>query len=166
MKFAAVLLAAASNCLALKLEVDSSLSALAPGKYRIKHYTKQEYLYVGQPKLDDMRYHVLGWTPGWADSDSDLVVTAHEDQEGSYYGFQSIKWGKWIYAGHPTLDANRRRVLTFHKGTPSDDPDMRWELKNHGAWWSIKSRRWNEYMYMGASMHAEKRRHVLTWGTA
>jgi len=70
-----------------------------------------------------------------------------------------------LYVGCPTLDPDRRRVLTWRgPGTPEEHDGMVWEVHEFAGYVGIKSKRHQEWMYAGHSKLDGDRRLLLTWG--
>eukprot|EP00854_Cymbomonas_tetramitiformis_P013090 gene13090-15458_t len=93
------------------------------GYVGIKSVEKNEYLYVGNPKLDDHIKYVLIFHTGSPKNDQGMLLEIVKFD--GYYGIKSKRFGKWLYAGNPKLDKERRHLLMFHEGDPTTDNDMR-----------------------------------------
>jgi len=90
------------------------LTPLANGNFNIKSKYRDEYWYVGDPKLDSKRRHVLSWIPK---NEDPTVVTQYQFEiiplfNGKYI-IKSTYTDEYVYVGAPKLDSTRHRVLTW-----------------------------------------------------
>merc|ERR1712232_1487226 len=91
-----------------------------------KHNHTKEWMYVNNPALGSDRKHVLTW--GGRGHPKDCLsfrfqIESHDD----FFSIKSLKHNKWIGAGSPKLDDDRRHVLCYMSGgDPRTDQDMRW----------------------------------------
>ena len=147
-----------------QFKLSPSSVIMKPSLVSFKSALHGEYLYAGNPMLDDDRRRVLTWgRKGDPSTDSDMHWRI--EHFGDYVGIKSVLHKEWLYAGNAMLDDDRRHALTWKKaGDPKSDMDMRWIIKDFGDYVGIKSVKHNEWLYAGNAMLDGDRRHALTWG--
>lgn len=135
------------------------------GKYSIKSYFYNEYLYCGGPALDGSRRRVLSWVPGFSSNPSAFCFEF--ENHGSYVKIKHCNLDRWLYVGGPSLDDKRRYMLAWMDDKDRTTEHYQWKIYSytkHGqTLYGIKSVKFGEYLYTGVPKLDADRRHVLTW---
>ena len=113
----------------------------------MKAYKREEFLYVGEPQLDNQSWHVLthlGDGDPSTENDMRIEITKFK---GGYWGIKSVRHNAWIYAGEPNLNDEKKHVLCFNgAGDPMTDNNMRWSVEKMNEGWAIKSVSFDKYV--------------------
>ena len=99
-------------------------------EHHIANCTTGELLYVGSKTLDEDRRYALTWT-GIPNNDPAFHWKIISKPKNSYVYIENKQTGELLYVGSKMLDDSRRHALTW-RGSPNNDPAMRWKLIDVG----------------------------------